>query len=95
MGGEDSAKLRPMAIDLRAKLSRLVSRLPDEDVRAILVFAAERAAQCDPLGETLLAAPEENEELADEEAAAIRDGLADREAGRVHSSEVVKRELGI
>ena len=84
-----------MAIDLRARLSRLVSRLPDEDVRATLAFAEERAAQRDPLEERLLAAPEENEELGDDEVAAIRDGLADREAGRVYSSESVKRELGI
>ncbi|MXW38703.1 MAG: hypothetical protein F4Z65_10630 [Acidobacteria bacterium] len=84
-----------MAIDLRARLSRLVSRLPDEDVRATLAFAEERAAQRDPLEEKLLAAPEENEELGDDEVAAIRDGLADREAGRVYSAESVKRELGI
>ena len=84
-----------MAHDLRARPSRLVSRLPDEDVRATLAFAEERAAQRDCLAERLLAAPEEDEELADEEAAAIRDGLADRDAGRVYSSESVKRELGI
>ncbi|MCY4629223.1 MAG: hypothetical protein OXE58_16845 [Acidobacteria bacterium] len=84
-----------MVVDLRARLSRVVSRLPDEDVRATLAFAEERAAQRDPLEERLSAAPEENEELADEEAAAIREGLADREAGRVYSSEAVERELGI
>ena len=78
-----------MVVDLRARLSRLVSRLPDEDVQATLAFAEERAAQRDPLEERLLAAPEEDEELADEEAAAIREGLADREAGRVYSSEAL------
>ena len=84
-----------MDIDLRARLSRLVDRLPDEDVRATLAFAKERAAQRDPLEERLSAAPEEDEELTEEEVAAVRDGLADREAGRVYSSEAVKRELGI
>ena len=84
-----------MDIDLRARLSRLVDLLPDEDVRATLAFAKERAAQRDPLEERLSAAPEEDEELTEEEAAAIQEGLADREAGRVYSSEAVKRELGI
>ena len=84
-----------MDIDLRARLSRLVDLLPDEDVRATLAFAKERAAQRDPLEERLSAAPEEDEALTDEEAAAIQEGLADREAGRVYSSEAVKRELGI
>ncbi len=84
-----------MSIDLRARLSRLVSRLPDEDIQATLAFAEERAAQRDPLEDRLLAAPEENEELGAEEVVAIRYGLADREAGRVYSSESVKRELGI
>ena len=84
-----------MVMDLRAELSRLVSRLPDEDVRATLAFAEERAARRDPLEERLSAVSEENEELDDDEVAAIRDGLADREAGRVYSSEAVKRELGI
>ena len=84
-----------MVVDLRAELSRLVSRLPDEDVRATLAFAEERAARCDPLEERLLAVPEENEELGEDETAAIREGLADRDAGRVVSSEAVKRELGI
>ena len=84
-----------MVVDLRAKLSRLVSRLPDEDVRATLAFAAERAARRDPLEERLAAVPEEDEELGDDEVAAIREGLADRDAGRVVSSEGVKRELGI
>ena len=84
-----------MDIDLRARLSRLVDLLPDEDVRATLAFAKERAAQRDPLEERLAAASEEDEELTDEEAAAIQDGLADRKSGRVYSSETVKRELGI
>lgn len=83
-----------MVVNLRDELSRVVSRLPDKDVRATLAFATELASRGDPLEERLLATPGEDEKLSDEEAEAIREGLADRDAGRIHSSEEVKRELG-
>ena len=84
-----------MGINPRDQLSRLVSHLPDADVRATLAFATELASRHDPLEERLLAAPDEDEELAEHEAGAIREGLADRDAGRVYSSDEVKRELGV
>ena len=84
-----------MVMNLRDELSRVVSRLPDEDVQATLAFATELASRRGPLEERLAAAPDEDEDISDDEAAAIEEGIADRGAGRTYSSEEVKQELGI
>ena len=56
---------------------------------------ADLASRRDPLPVSLLAAPEEDEELDAEEQHAVEQGLADHKAGRVFSSERVKLELGV
>lgn len=84
-----------MASSARARIARVVARLPDADVRTALRFVTELAARRDPLRAALLAAPEEDEEPGAHELEALEEGLSDHESGRVYSSEQVKRELGL
>ena len=84
-----------MNLDTRQRLLEIMARLPDADVEATLQFAAELASRRDPLLASLLAAPEEDEELSSEERRGLEEGLADHRAGRVFSSDQVKRELGL
>lgn len=84
-----------MDLDARQRLLEIMARLPDSDVEATLQFATELASRRDPLLSSLLAAPAEDEELSAEEQQHLEEGLADQRAGRVFSSDQVKRELSI
>lgn len=83
------------ATERREALHRLVDELPEPDVdTATRVLEALRAT-ADPVLRSLLTAPEENEPISDEERAAIEEGMEDIRAGRVHSLDEVKKELGL
>ena len=84
-----------MDADPREELQRLVARLPEPIVPAALRAVTELAIQRDPFLANLLAAPEEDEELTDGARRAIREGGADIDAGRVHSTEEIEREFGL
>jgi len=84
-----------MDADPREELQRLVARLPEPIVPAALRAVTELAIQRDPFLANLLAAPEEDEELTDGARQAIRDGDADIDAGRVHTTEEIEREFGL
>ena len=84
-----------MDTDPREELQRLVARLPESIVPAALRAVTELAIQRDPFLVDLLAAPEEDEELTDGARQAVRDGDADIDAGRVHSTEEIEQECGL
>ncbi|MCY4627280.1 MAG: hypothetical protein OXE58_06900 [Acidobacteria bacterium] len=89
------AKLELMDANPRQALQRLVARLPEPIVPAALRAVTELAIQRDPFLANVLAAPEENEELTDWARRAVQEGDADIDAGRVHSTEEIKREFGL
>ena len=84
-----------MDTDPREELQRLVARLPESIVPAALRAVTELAIQRDPFLANLLAAPEEDEELTGDARQAVRDGDADIDAGRVHSTEEIEQEFGL
>ena len=83
-----------MDLDARRRLLEIMARLPEADVEAILQFATELASRRDSLLSSLLAVPTEDEELSAEERQGLEEGLADHRAGRVFSSDQVRRDLG-
>ena len=84
-----------MDLNARRRLLKIMARLSGADVEATLQFATELASRRDPLPSSLLAAPAEDEELSAEERRGLEEGLADQRAGRVFSSDQLKRELCI
>ncbi len=84
-----------MDADPREQLQRLVARLPEPIVPAALRAVTELAAQRDPFLASVLAAPEEHEELTEVARRAIREGDADIDAGRVHTIDEIEREFGL
>lgn len=84
-----------MDLDARRRLLKIMARLPDADVEATLQFASVLAFRRAPVISRLLAAPTEDEELSPEERQGVEEGLADQRAGKVFSSDQVKRELSI
>lgn len=84
-----------MKVAAREKLHDLVDRLPDGQT-AVAARLLESLATRGRLGRTPLEAlPLDEEELSDEALRAIEEGIADHMAGRTHTSDEVKRELGI
>ena len=84
-----------MDADPREELQRLVAGLPEAIVPAALRAVTELAVQHDPFLAHLLAAPEETKELTDRARQAIREGDADIDADRVHTTEEIEREFGL
>ena len=79
----------------RARLHDLVDRLPDAQT-AVAARVLESLAGGGTPGRTPVAAlPLDGEELSDEAVRAVEEGIADRMAGRTHTSDEVRRELGI
>ncbi|MYB31572.1 MAG: hypothetical protein F4Y20_03340 [Acidobacteria bacterium] len=79
----------------RARLHDLADQLPDTQT-AVAVRVLESLAGQPSLGRRPVAAlPLDEDELSDEALRAIEEAFADRIAGRAHSSDEVKRELGI
>lgn len=82
---------------VKERLHQLVEELPEG--RATL--AAERALTHlrdlaeDPVLQTLMSAPLDDEPITDDEMAAIEEGLADLERGDVVTDEELRRELGL
>ena len=87
--------MKVMDVDPREELQRLVARLPEPIVPAALRAVTELTIQRDPFLAKLLVAPADDEELSDRARQAIREGDADIDAGRVHSTEELEREFGL
>lgn len=79
----------------RDALHRLVDELPEADVDTAARVLEALLATGDPVLRSLLTAPEEDDPISDEERAAIEEGMDDARAGRVHSLDEVKEELGL
>lgn len=80
----------------REKLHRLIDFLPAKEV-IILQEVAEVMAEkkLSPLMKALMAAPEDDEPLTEEDLEAIAEGERAIEEGRVKPLEQVKKELGL
>lgn len=79
----------------RTDLHRLVEELPETEIPTVAAFVSfvTHRAQQTPLDRILDSAPYDDEELTEEEHAAIREGLDDIRAGRVYTSEEIEKEL--
>ena len=79
----------------RARLHALVDQLPDTQT-PVAARVLESLASQPSLGRRPVAAlPLDEDGLSDEALRAIEEALEDRMAGRTHTSDEVKRELGI
>lgn len=76
-------------------LCRLVDQLPDSELNAARRFLEYLRDAADPLLRKLLEAPEDDEELTDEDLAALAEAEEDFKVGRVFSHEELKREFGL
>ena len=77
----------------REELQTLVAELPDEEVHAALRFVSFLRTQQDPLIATLAAAPPDDEEVTEEDRTALREAEADAAAGRLLSTDELRRRL--
>ena len=79
----------------RKGLHELADRLPDAQDATAARVPESLAGRDHPGSRPLAALPLDEEELSDEAVRAVAEGIADRAAGRTHTSDEVKRELGI
>lgn len=79
----------------REKLHDRLDRHPDPQTAAVARKLESLAGRSSPGRRPLAALPLDEEELSDEAVRAVAEGIADRAAGRTHTSDEVKRELGI
>ena len=84
-----------MDADPRAELQRLIDRLPEAAVPAVLRVVAQLAAQRDPFLSHVLAAEEDDEELNELGQRLLDEAREDSAAGRTHTLKEVERELGL
>jgi predicted transcriptional regulator len=78
---------------VRERIHRLVDQLPEAELSAAESLLVERRAATDPFFQALANAPEDDEPLTDEDAAALDEANADIAAGRVVPHEEVFRRL--
>lgn len=84
-----------MKTPAREKLQRPMDRLPDAQTAVEARVDESLAGRRNPARTPLAALPLDGEELSDEALRAVEEGIADHMAGRTHTSDEVKRELGI
>ena len=84
-----------MESDPRDRLHRLVDHLPEAEVQAAARYLEYLSACGDPLVRIAMAAPEEDEELSEKGRRLVAEGREDLAAGRTHTLDEVKRELGL
>lgn len=84
-----------MEAKAKERLYRLIDRIPDGEVHTAERFLEYLTTSDDPVMRALMNAPEDDEPVTPEEEEAVREALEDVEAGRMHSLEEVKRELGL
>ena len=81
--------------DDREQLVRLARGVPDEEVPAAVRYLEYLTDRADPYLRFLLGVPEVDHELSEECERGLQEAWDDIRAGRVHSAEEVKRELGL
>ena len=84
-----------MKVAARERLHDLVDRLPEGQTAVAARVLESLAARGGSGRRPLAALPLDEEELSDEALRAVEEGIADHTAGRTHTSDEVKRELGI
>ena len=84
-----------MEAKAKERLYRLVDQIPEADIRAAERYLEYLAASDDPVMRSLTNAPEDDEPVTPEEEEAVGEALEDVAAGRMHTLEEVKRELGL
>lgn len=84
-----------MEAKAKERLHELVDRIPEGEVRAAERYLEYLAWHGDPLLRKLLEAPYDDEPISEEEEAGVREAWDDYRAGRVHTLEEVKKELGL
>jgi hypothetical protein len=77
----------------KERFLRLADELSEPELDDVVRYA-ERQHE-DPLARRLDAAPLEDEEISEEEEAAVQEAREDRAAGRVYSLEEIKREFDL
>jgi hypothetical protein len=82
-----------MEAKVKERLHRLVEQIPEGEVHTAERFLEYLAV--DPVLRSLMNAPEDDEPVTPEEEEAVREALEDVAAGRMHSIEEVKQELGL
>jgi hypothetical protein len=71
-----------------------VDQIPEGEIQTAEWFLEYLKVADDPVMRALIKAPEDDEPITPEEEEAVREALEDIEAGRVHTLEEVKKELG-
>lgn len=84
-----------MEAKAKERLYRLIDRIPEREVHAAERYLQYLAELGDPLIRALMNAPFDDEPVAPGEEEAVREALEDVAAGRVHTLEEVKKELGL
>ncbi|MXX60342.1 MAG: hypothetical protein F4X04_04465 [Holophagales bacterium] len=81
--------------DDRERLVRLAQGVPEAEVPAAVRYLEYLTDRADSYARFLLSAPETDRRLSEKCERGLEEAWADVEAGRVHGSEEVKRELGL
>lgn len=84
-----------MEAKAKERLYRLVERIPKEEIHAAERYLEYLAERGDPFIRKLMNAPFDDEPVTEEEEAGVREAWEDYKAGRVHSLEEIKQELGL
>ncbi len=84
-----------MEAKVKERLYRLVEQIPEGEVRTAERFLEYLAAAHDPVLRALMNAPEDDEPITPEEEEAVREALEDVAAGRMHSLDEIRQELGL
>jgi len=82
-----------MEAKAKDRLYRLVDQIPDGEVHTAERFLEYLAV--DAVLRSLINAPADDEPVTPDEEEAVREALEDVAAGRMHSLEEVKQELGL
>lgn len=80
---------------LRDEIHELVDQLPDGELNAARRFVEYLRHHGDPFLKKLMEAPIDDEPVTEEEQTLVAEAWEDVKAGRVHTYEQVKKELGL
>jgi len=84
-----------MEANAKEHLYRLVDQIPEGEVHAARRYLEYLGERGDPFIKSLMEAPEEDDELSEEGQHLLDEGDEDLRAGRTHTLEEIKQELGI
>lgn len=78
----------------RARVHRLIEQLADDELDEVEQFLEQRGAGVSAFRRALDAAPEEDDPVSPEEAAALEEAYADLAAGRILTDDELWRRMG-